>query len=388
MPTAATTASASHSRQQTNNNNAPQAGLVPFVRASAQHYEPAGIDVTKAMTSSDQDLGVFSIPAYGYVRGLVLLVQATGGTGTSVTAAEDSPWGSIKSIGLTEPNGAVIHTYDTGYGLFLSNKFGGYRDPAGADPRSNPVYSGVGASTGNFSYMLRIPVELNERDGLGSLPNQSAAAEFKLRLTLAASTSVYGTVPSTLPSVRIRVYLEAWEQPEGATAGQSNQLFPPAVNTTQFWSYQTYNVSAGQQTIPLIRKGNWIRNLIFVQRRGGTSRANGQSDWPDPLTLSLDTAPLEILGFNQWQMQMWERSGFGGALSTTIPANDSAGGQENGVFVLDFMHDFDGTYGLENRNLWLPTLASTRLEISGTFANAGVLTVYTNDVAIEGNVFL
>jgi hypothetical protein len=85
---------------------------------------------------------------------------------------------------------------------------------------------------------------------------------------------------------------------------------------------------------------------------------------------------------------MYERSGYGGAVGATIPANDAAQGLDNGVFVYDFMHEFDGMLGRENRDLWLPTLGSTRLELQGSFGAAGTLTVLTNDVAIAGNVFI
>jgi hypothetical protein len=89
---------------------------------------------------------------------------------------------------------------------------------------------------------------------------------------------------------------------------------------------------------------------------------------------------------------MYERSGFGGrapgGVLTAALANDTAGGLDNGVFLYDFTHEFDGTLGQENRDLWLPTLGSTRLELQGVFANAGQLTVLTNDVAIAGPVFL
>ena len=85
---------------------------------------------------------------------------------------------------------------------------------------------------------------------------------------------------------------------------------------------------------------------------------------------------------------MYERTGFGGALGATVPANDTAQGLDNGVFVYDFCHEFDGSIGRENRDLWLPTLGSTRLEVQGSFANAGTLTVLTNDVAIAGSVFI
>lgn len=361
---------------------------VPFIRASAEHREPAGIDTSRLLTAADQDLGVFDIPAYGYVRAIVLVVQATGGVGTAVTAAEDAPFNALKNIALTEPNGATIAQFNTGYDCYLASKWGGYRDCAGADLKASPTFSGVGSTTGNFTFLLRIPVEINPRDALGSLPNQNAAATFKLRLTQAASTSIYGTVPTTLPSLRVRAYLEAWDQPETQSAGQTNQVTPPAMNTTQFWSSQTYNVNAGAQNIRLTRVGNYLRELILVFRRGGTSRANGDTDMPDPTTVYLDTRPLDIIERNNWKHQMYERTGFGGAIGGTVPANDTAQSLDNGVFVYDFCHEFDGSLGRENRDLWLPTLGSTRLELQGTFANAGTLQVLTNDVAIAGSVFI
>lgn len=76
---------------------------VPFIRASAEHREPTGIDVSKQLTTSDQDLGVFDIPAYGYVRSLWILVTVSGGSGgLGTTPAEDAPFNTIKNLFLTE----------------------------------------------------------------------------------------------------------------------------------------------------------------------------------------------------------------------------------------------------------------------------------------------
>lgn len=387
-PTSATmTAGGTASKTQDARTRAPQAA-VPFVRASAQHREPTGIDVSRLMTTADQDLGVFDIPAYGYLRSIFILITATGGAGAGVTLQEDSPWTVLKNIALTEPNGALLGQWNSGYNLYLAHKWGGYRDVRGSDFEASPTYSAPGGTGGNFVAAMRVPVELNERDGLGSLPNQNAAATFKLRLTLAAAAQVYNVLPSTLPSVRVQVFLEAWDQPETQSNGATNQVMPPAMNTTQFWSEQIFNVNAGQQTIRLTRVGNYIRNLIMVYRRTAGTRANGQADWPTQTTLYLDTRPLDIIDKTNWVHQMYERSGYGGALGTNIPAADSPGALDNGVFVYDFMHEFDGTLGRENRDLWLPTLGGTRLELQGSFANAGTLTVLTNDVATAGNVFL
>lgn len=390
MPTVATTAGGTAQTRKPSGNQ-QVAAVVPFIRASAEHREPTGIDVSRQLTTSDQDLGVFDIPAYGYVRSLYILVTASGGTGGSpaVTVNEDGPWSTLKNIALTEPNGATLSQFNSGYDCHLANKWGGYRDSVGADMKASPVFSAIGATFASYAYCTRIPVELNLRDGLGSLPNQNAAATFKLRMTLAAVGQIVGgTLPTTLPTVRVRVFLEAWDQPEIATAGATNQVTPPAMNTTQFWSTQVYNYNAGQQTIRLTRVGNYLRNAVFIFRRGGTSRANGHTDIADPTTLYLDTRPLDIIEPNNWRHQMYERTGFGGSVGTTTPALDAPQGLDAGVYVYDFAHEFDGTLGRENRDLWLPTLGSTRLEIQGSFANAGTLTVLTNDVAIAGSVFL
>lgn len=395
MPTAATQQPSGNAGTRNGNGNGQKVmPTVPFIRASAKHREPTGIDVTKTLTTSDQDFGVFDIPAYGYVRNLVILVTASGGTGgtPAVAFTESGIFAALKNIYLTEPNGAVINQFDTGYQLYLANKFGGYGHVLGADPKAAPEYStGTSDDFDSFSFLLRIPVELNCRDGLGALPNQNAAATFKLRMSLGKVADIAsGTLPTTLPDVRVRVYLEAWDQPEISSAGATNQVTPPAMNTTQFWSSQTYNVNAGQNTIRLTRVGNYVRNLVFTLRRAGTSRANGETDLlaADPVYLYLDTRPLDIIEPNNWVNQMYQRSGYGATVGTEVPAQDAPRGLDNGVRVYDFMHEFDGTYGHENRDLWLPTLGSTRLEVQFNAANAGTLEVLTNDVAIAGSVFI
>jgi hypothetical protein len=138
--------------------------------------------------------------------------------------------------------------------------------------------------------------------------------------------------------------------------------------------------------------GNYIRNLIVVMRRSAGTRVNGQADFPDPIWLYLDARPLDNVSKSLWQETMYRRSGFGGraqggALTAALAA-DTAGAQDSGVFVYDFCHEFNGTIGQENRDLWLPTLGSTRLEFQGNWAQAGVMTVLTNDVAIAGSVFV
>lgn len=400
MPTAATTnapAQQSGAGARRGDSRQQVMPVVPFIRASSEHREATGIDISRLLViTGTQDLGVNDIPAYGYLRSIMLIVSTTGSAGTP-TFNEDFPFTVLQNIAVTEPNGAVIAQFNDGYDLFLANKWGGFRDPIGADPRRSPSYTTD--ATGGFTFVLRIPIEINPRDGLGSLPNQNSAATFKLRLTLAsgaANGGLYGaTAPTTQPTVRVQAYAEEWDQPEVSAGGQTNQVTPPALNTTQFWSTQIFNLNAGVQTVRFTRVGNYIRNLILEFRRTGGTRVNGDADFPDPATLYLDVRPMDTVAKTLWRNTMYERSGYGGRAAgaavtgaVTALANDTANALDSGVFVYDFMHEFDGTFGMEMRDLWLPTLGSTRLELQGTFANAGTLRVLTNDVAVAGSVWV
>lgn len=369
-----------------NANSAAPTSYVSFTRASGEHRESA-FDISRQLTTSDQDLGVIDVPAYGWARSIVLVVTATGGVGAAVTAREDAPFNALKTIMLSEPNGTALHSFDTGYDLYLANKWGGYRNSVGADPRQSPVYSAPATAGGNFSFLVRIPIELNARDGLGSLANQSAAATFKLRLSLAALAQVYGTVPTTAPTVRIQGWLEAWDQPEASVGGQANQLTPPAPDSAQYYSSQVFNIAAGQQTVQVRRVGNYIRGLTLIYRAVDGTRASAAASWASPVTLYLDTRPIDQFDIPNVRHQMFERTGFGANYGVQTAPDDTPGGLDRSVVHYDFAHEVDGSIGHEFGDLWLPTQTSTRLELSGNFGAAGTLKVMTNDISLSAPVW-
>lgn len=365
------------------NEEAPRL-VIPFVRASDENIQPGNLDRTTAVLSANsQDLGITDLPAYGYISHLYIMVEATGGVAglNNAVAKEDAPFSILRDIALTEPNGAYIVQFNDGWQAMLAQKYGGYLPPYAADPRANPAYSAI-ATTGNFKFILRIPVSVSVRDAVGALANQDSAGQFKLRLKVGAASDIYSTQPDTKPVVRVRAWLSSWDQPEAVSAGVANQTEPPAHGTTSFWSVQSgITVNAGENTIELKRKGNYLRQIIFVLRRAGTSRANGQTDWPAELRFLRDAFPARYYNFDIWNTVMWERTGFDATIETK-------NGLDNGVRFHDYMHEFDGGLGRENRDLWQPTRGSTRLEIAGNFVNAGTLDVIYNDVAIAQNVFL
>jgi hypothetical protein len=359
--------------------------LVPFSRAAKQHTEPI-FDITQQMGSSSVQLPPQDIPAYGYLRGIWIEMIATGGSGTTtVTALEDAPWPAIQEVSLIDVNGAPIVGPFSGYDLYLLQKWGGYF-PGSPDPKQSLAYSPVATganASGNFSAMVYLPVEVNGRDGLGSLPNANAASTLKLRITVAPSSLVYGTAPTVLPAVRFRCHMDAWTQPT-ATDLRNNQqsTTPPAMGTTSFWSKTVINVPQGQQTIRLPRVGNYIREIIFCARaQADGTRATGDTLVPDPAALYWDTRLLTSYSKDLWREKMRTRSDFVNAL-------ESARGQDKGVFVADYCSEFDGLIGYELRDGWLPTSQSTRLELQGSWGGPVTLTVLTNDVSPAGDIFI
>ncbi|MEW1866545.1 hypothetical protein ACIQCJ_02215 [Streptomyces sp. NPDC093221] len=333
-------------------------------------------DVTQVLCTSSVAMGSWDVPPYGYLRNIILDVQATSGTGTDVTTSEDSPWNVISEIALLDVNGTPVVGPLDGYDLYLINKWGGATGE-NSDPKASPMYSAVASASGNFRFCVRIPVELSSHDALGALPNMNSASPWKLRITLASGSTLYDTAPSILPTVRIRAHVEAWGQPLQTTIVQN----PPAIGTTSYWSKSIINLGSGVNTLRLPRMGALIRKLLFVYRDSSGSRANGAGLFPDPCSIHLDTLLLKTYGRDVWRHEMYRKTNY-------YQAAECTNGLDNGVFVEGYGCDFDGKIDAEPRDQYLSTTQSTRYELSGSFTGAGVLTILTNDVTVPSEFFV
>lgn len=347
----------------------------PFTRAAREHVEPFDDRSTVMQTGAATAVGPIDVAAFGYARHILLLVEASGGAGggNTVAAHEDSPWRAIRDITVTDVNGAPILGPYNGYDLYLANKYGAFSFDT--DPANSPSYAAVTAgagASGNFGFLFRIPFEIAGRDALGALPNMSASSTYKLSYNVAPSSEVYSTAPATtLPTVRVRAWLEAWTQPPQADLrGIPNMATPPAMGTTQYWTKQIMNITAGDQRVRLTRMGNLIRNLVFIFRNATPAR--NSTNFPDPLRIEWDGKILHNIGRPLIQHYMRERNGFA---------------PDTGVFAFQFTYDLDYKPGNEMRDLYLPTTQGTRLELVGNFGAAGTLTVLTNDVAPAADIF-
>ncbi len=351
-------------------NGKPQVPAVSFPRAARRRREPifSEADVLGAVSVAHNGL---EVPANGFLRHLLILVTGTGGNNGAavVDPAPDAPWNVLSEVTFADVNGAPIIPPLTGYELYLLNKYGGYA--WSADPRAVPAFTDVDAE-GNFSFLLRIPLEISRRDALGSLPNMNAAETFKVGYTLAPAATVFTVEPDDLPTITVQAWTEVWSAPLPRNAqGAPQATVPPDLGVVQFMSRQIANVNAGEQTVRHTRVGNAIRNLIYVGRTGAGARAD--TVFPANARLTLDTVPLDQIPPLILRSAMAEAYGYGGTI-------DAEGGLDTGVWVWTFADDLDGHPGEEMRDAWLPTTAASRLELQGSFGAAGTLTILTNDV--------
>lgn len=339
---------------------APVAPL-PFVYAAHEHVEPA-FDVSATPTAAAVQLGIFDVPAYGFLRAINLVVEASGGTlGLGVFNA-DAPYNVLDEVTLLDVNGAPLVGPFTGFQLYLANLFGGYAFKS--DPALLPNFA-TGIA---FAFQLRIPVEISHHDAMGAIANQNAAASFKVRVRMAPSTTLFSTPPTTPPAVRVRGFLEAWSQPQGTDmAGRVQETVPPRHGTTQYWSVQTYALVAGARNLLVSRVGNLIRTQILVVRDGTGARVANTS-LPDPVELRWDARQLLL----EARTMRLARTAETLAGTPTLPA---------GVLVYSWDRTALGHNGDGSPALWLPTVQATRLEYVASNWPAGTAELLTCDVA-------
>jgi len=369
--------------------------VVPFIRATKKHREPF-FDQTNAPGTT---LSPINIPAYGFLRGIWVRADAVGGTGAVAvygtdTTGYDYPFTVFSFMALFDVNGAPLYgPFASGYQGYLIGKYGGYHRyfDSRVAPSAFPV-------TGNFGFWLYIPVEMVRRNALGSLANLNAAATYKLQLTLNTVANIYSTVPTTGPTgIRVRCWLDAWAQPPATDLlGNMTAQQPIVHGTTQFWSEQVYIIGPGQQTVRFLRVGLYIRNLIVTVRqttgqRYITDQNTSNLMWPDPVQLFLDGFELTNLGANLFVAEMYSLYGVSDKNldGQTATIAQVVSGRDVGVYVFNFIDDDSSVVGNEERNRYLATLQSSRLELRGVFgAGAASVSVLTNDIAPAGDMFV
>jgi hypothetical protein len=369
--TAPTAPAPAPAKGQVANGKAQQVQRVrPFV-AGSRRVDKATYDRTVTLTASTQDLPVYECDPNGFLSGGYLLVQCTtAGNSATVTFAADGPFNCIDSFQFNDVNNKPIMGPLGGHDLYVITKYGGYAFVD--DAKLSPVYSattGSGATGGSFAFILRIPIEIVHRDALGSLVNKSASATYDMSIRLSANATIYGTPPTAAGSIRVRIQQFGWMDPN-ATDMRGNPVAqnPPASQTTQLWSKQTYTVNAGAFNFRLNGIDSMLRNLHFELRDGSGVRSVGDADWPDPFQLTYETSQPVSRIRDVWRHQITEDYGYTAAVET-------ANGRDYGLYPLPFNQDFTHKPGYETRLGYLPVSSATNIGTAGTIGGSGTHTL-------------
>ena len=339
----------------------PAAAGVPFARLSRQGQifgpSQSGLSFGALWTPLLKPVG-------GYLRSLILTVVASGGVNGSITvaASADAPYNTIQNIFFRDPFGQPIIQAD-GYSLFLINLYSGQ---AGALGFGNyipnlPSYSAPstgGSGTGNFTFRMAIPLELDS-SGYCSLPDMNASSQPQIQVQTNAGTSVYSTAPGTLPTLSLSIDEPFWMAPV-----DNPQAAPADVGSSAQWSVVTaaQGVNGGSyQRIQLPRVGTYIHTLILVLRDSTNARVD---KWPlNDLTLWFDGVPISMETLTERQDKMYTQFG---------PQVASGALPPTGVIVYTFRNSIQSFVSNgDTYDLLAPTTPATLLEISGTFQSIG-----------------
>lgn len=331
-----------------------------FTASAHEHREPINVqNFTLGAAAQQSNPSNIPIPAYGFISHVLLLVSWAGGTTGTLNA--DAPWDFFQSVSIQDVNGAYLQNPIDGFGLLMENVYGGYAYRQ--DPRLSPIFvSGPTAGT----FMLRVPVQVTRHNAYGSLANQNAAAPYLLQYTVNPSTSVYSVAPGAQPTWTVQAFLESWTQPNARDLkGRPQAQLPPLHGSTQQWSVYTKAIAVGNNVTQLPRVGNTIRTIIIISRDGTGARVD--TVFPNPFSLNLDSRVLTQ------EVQALRQQCQAEGLESTIA-------RDVGVHVFYFNNSILGHIGDESSDLWLPTVQSTRLELSGNSAVVGNLQILTNDI--------
>lgn len=327
-------------------------------------------DESTAIGATSTVLPEAQIPVGDWLSEISLLVTVTGAnptTAATVAAQADAPWSVFSELAFLDAGGNTVHSL-SGYNLYLTNLLGGFKfqsDPT-ASPEHVPLVTGDGAAAGSFSFILRVPVLIIDRDAIGAYPNGASNAAVRIRPTIAPEASIYSTAPSEGATIRVQMIETGFVLPSSASpAGNSYANEPPGAGTFQQWSQISYDLTTGRRTLTHTRKGQTYRTLIFVTRDGDGARSNAIVD---EMQFRVDDVPSIRGPWRYLRHVTWEKHLVAAA---NLPA---------GVVQVSYAHEWDGKVGGELRDGWVPTQPGSKVEIEVEAAASGALEVITNEI--------
>lgn len=294
-------------------------------------------------------------PVGGYLRSLILTVTSVpAGTPSTVsTPAADGPYSCIQNVFFRDPFGQPI-IQASGYSLLLISLYSGQVGALGFGnvPSTMPSWSSPSATTGAFSFVLNIPLELDS-SGYCSLPDMNASSQPTIQVQLNPTSVVFSTLTGNAPTLSLAIDEPFWMAPV-----DNPQAAPADVGSSSQWSETraAAGVGSGQfQRIQLPRVGTYIHTLILTLRDATGARIDA---WPSgDLALWFDGVPQLFESFVQRTDKMFREFG------VTRPT---------GVICYTFRNSIQTFVSTgDTYDLLAPTTPATLLEVSGTFGAIG-----------------
>ena len=383
---------------KTSSDGAQPAAGVSFIRGSGEGRYTFEVQ-SGLVLGAAQDVGPIDVKAYDYMRSILIKVETTtagSGAATSV-GSKDFPFNIISYLRVKQPNGQTMYSVSNGHHAAMIQKYGSIRPYC--DPRNDPEFVATAGTASTVTFGIRIPFELDLRDALGALPNKDAAAPFTLELGLNSTATAYTTAPSTAPTIKITPILEAYDQPPETLDGQQVQTTPPNMNTLQRWTEQSVTMATGAFDVRVRKLGNYLRELIFISKNSSgvrivtplaTSGFATATGWSDPCQIVLDEDVKDNISLWLWERDIWEIWNYGGLYggNGSLPANDAAGGFDDGVFPYQYCVDRDNPF-VEDVAKYLPTIESEDYLLRGQSFGTSVskMVILKCEVLPRGDIF-
>jgi hypothetical protein len=247
--------------------------------------------------------------------------------------------------------------------------------------QSYAATTGTSSAGGFFKMILHIPIQFVRREPLGALPNTNNQTVFAVDIVVNTLSNIYSTSPNgTLGTCNFVISQDSYRQSSGRDSqGNEAVTTPPGLGAVLYLRRTTMDLAAGAQQQEISQQEGSYRALMFVLRDSNNSRAQGEADWPDPLRFHFNNdVPYDRIK-SLWRRRMERDYGYLNTIET-------AGGQDNGLFVLQWINDHGLKAGSEDRYDYFNVSAADTLQYDGTIGGSGThkLSVMFNFVRPPG----
>jgi hypothetical protein len=337
---------------------------------------------TETMGPAQIPLPTYNLKTNGFLADLFITVKATTAGNSAATAFnENMPLGCLSVLQVSDTGGQPILGPMTSWELSVFVKWGGFS--FSDDIRQSQTYSattGSGATGGSFQMVFHLPIQFVRREPLGPLPNTNSNNAYALDMTLATTAQVYSTAPTAAPSVTVTVHQDAYRQSAGKDAQKNATVTtPPGLGAVLYLRRNTMPAPAGSFDQELSQQEGSYRVMMLLLTDSSGTRSGGETNWPDPCQVYFNNDVPYDRAKIIWQRKMERDYGYTATIET-------AGGKENGLYVLPFITDHGLKAGSEDRYKYLSVSAADTLGFRGVIggSGSGKLTTYYNFVRPAG----